>query len=123
MARTFFVPLMAYLLAAHTVLIPVARAKTIEFAGLDRSLAVLCLTGNVDPSLQDENLPREHRHDFGCCLPGSRFVLDQPVAILSAIDPVIVPVRVEEPQVFVLPQGRAPPDITAPPTRSRAPPR
>lgn len=122
LARAFFVPLFAYLLAAHAVLYPIGRAHAIEAAGLDRTLAVLCLTGNIDLSHTDENIPEQHRHDMGCCTLASRLILDPPLAIPVRLEPVIAPVLVEQHHVFAFPQSAAPPAIIATPLQSRGPP-
>jgi hypothetical protein len=122
LTRTFFVPVFAYLLAAHAVLYPIGRAHAIERAGLDQTLAVLCLTGNLSPSHSDENIPEPHRHDLGCCTLASRLTLEPPLAVIAVLEPFIVPVLVERIQVYEIAQSRAPPPIVATPIQSRGPP-
>ena len=122
LARAFFVPVFAYLLAAHAVLYPIGRAHAIERAGLDQTLAILCLTGNLSPSHTDENIPEPHRHDLGCCTLASRLGLEPPLAVIAVLEPFVVPVLVEHIQVFDIARSRAPPSIVATPIQSRGPP-
>lgn len=122
LARTFFVPLLAYALAVLSVLMPISRANAIEAAGLDRTLAVLCLAGALDPSHSRENVPQEAHHDLACCTPTARLMLDHPVLLPDVLAPVLVPVRIEMRLEIPVPHGRAPPAITATPIQAQAPP-
>lgn len=120
-ARTVFVPFLAYFLAVQTILMPLSRAKANEAAGIDATLGILCLTHDADAGPDGAPL-RKHPHDLGCCLGSVRFTLDMPIAVLSEV----LAVEVIEPAVLAIayerPQSRAPPAITATPARSRAPP-
>ncbi len=122
LARAFFVPVLAYLLAAHAVLYPIGRAHAIERAGLDQTLAVLCLTGNLNPSHSDENIPEPHRHDLGCCTLASRLAFEPALAVIAVLEPLVVPVLVERVHSFTITQSRTPPAIIATPIQSRGPP-
>lgn len=127
-ARTFFVPLLAYFLAAQTVLMPLSRAKAYELAGLDPAYGVLCLTQETGSTHSPTEMEGEkedtsnHPHELGCCLPGGRYVLDAPVLHVSLFEPVLEDIRFGQPVLYILPQGRAPPAITATPAQARAPP-
>jgi Protein of unknown function (DUF2946) len=121
-ARTFFVPFLAYFLAAQTILMPLSRAKASEAAGLDAAVGILCLTPDQGAGQNEDGSSNKHPHDLGCCLPGSRFVLDTPIVVLTGVVLVVEPARVVEKAEYILPQGRAPPAMTATPSQSRAPP-
>lgn len=120
--RTVLVPFLAYCLVALSVLLPVARAKAIEAAGLDRTLAVLCLAGAINPGHSQENVPAESHHQLDCCTLAARLILDQPVLLVVAEIPAPEPVLVDLPVWEAQPQGRAPPAITAMPRQPQAPP-
>lgn len=120
--RAFFAPLLAYFLAAQTILMPLARAKANEAAGIDAALGILCLTLDQTSGHDEGGTPKKHGHDLGCCLPGLRFALDTPVAILSGVIDIVEPTTLVIPVVFGQQQSRAPPATTATPSQSRAPP-
>ena len=113
--RTVLVPFLAYCLVAMSVLMPLARAKAIEAAGLDRTLTVLCLAGAINPGHSQENIPAEAHHQLDCCTLAARLVIDQPSLLVVAEIPVPDPVLVESPLWEAEPQGRAPPAITSTP--------
>jgi hypothetical protein len=122
LARSFFVPLFAWLLIAQSVLLPLVRAEAAVRAGGDSSLAILCSSSLPLAGEAGDERGARQVHDFGCCTLGGRLDLDVPVAVLQ------LPLRVPEivpsfsAVTYWLPQGRAPPDITAHPRSARAPP-
>jgi hypothetical protein len=120
--RAFFAPLLAYFLAAQTILMPLARAKANEAAGIDAALGILCLTLDQTSDHDEGGQPKKHGHDLGCCLPGLRFAMDAPVAIIASVVDIVEPEAIITPVVFGQPQSRAPPATTATPSQSRAPP-
>lgn len=120
-ARNFFVPVFAWLLVAQSVLLPLAKAHA-AFARGDNALAILCsstLPVSGDPG---DDLPPKKVHDCSCCTLAGRLDLDSPVATLVAPPPLVTPAVAEQRVAYVLPQGRAPPAITATPASARAPP-
>ncbi len=101
---------------------PVAHAKAAEIAGLNAALSVLCLTGDQGSDKNDNGTDNSHPHNLGCCLPGGRFLLDAPALVASGIVVFLAPVLIQQNVKYILPEGRAPPAITATPSQSRAPP-
>jgi hypothetical protein len=72
-ARTFFVPVFAWLLVAQGALLPLAKVRASEVSGAGSALAVLCST--TLPLSGDGNEPEGKRiHDLGCSLVCGRFV-------------------------------------------------
>lgn len=120
--RMIFAPVFAYLLVVQSVLLPVARAKAVELAGQDAALSIICSTTLPVPGEDGSDPTKKHVHDFGCCTLAARLMLDAPVAILSVVIPVARPEIAPYVADYTLPQGRAPPAITATPSQSRAPP-
>jgi len=120
--RTFFVPLLAYLLVAQSILLPVARAQAVEFAGIDAALGIICSTTLPVPNEDGSDAGKKHVHDFGCCVLCARLSLDTPAVLPTPIVFAAKPAFFVREMAYVLPQGRAPPAITATPSRSRAPP-
>ncbi len=147
--RLVLLPLFAWLLIAHSVLFPLARVRALELVraledeGWVRflagqalpgpppssqafalvSFAAPCLSGASGADSDAPAMPLRHAHDdMGCCAPGRAPGLEVPQAI-SAAPPALIPLRSAPVRIlFQLPQGRAPPAITATPAQSRAPP-
>jgi hypothetical protein len=118
----FFVPVFAWLLVAQSVLLPRAKAHAAERAGVSGVLAVLCSPTLPVASETGDELPPKMVQDCGCCTLATRFDLDTPVAALVTPLPLVNPALAGQPIAYVLPQGRAPPAITATPASARAPP-
>lgn len=117
-----FVPVLAWLLVAQTMLLPLARAHAAQAFGVDSALAVVCSASLPIPGVAGEDNGNRKVHDFGCCTLQSRINMDLPVALPAAPAPVVRILGVSSAVVYALPQGRAPPDITATPRAARAPP-
>jgi hypothetical protein len=122
-ARMFFVPLFAWLLVAQAILLPLAKAQAASLAGTDSALAILCSHALPLPGDAQDDGAAKKVHDFGCCTLAGRLDLDQPLATLTAPLPLIAPAQLVQRVAYALPQGRAPPAITATPSQARAPPR
>jgi len=120
--RTIFAPVFAYLLVIQSILLPVARAKTIELAGQDAALSIICSTSLAVPGEDGSDPTKKHVHDLGCCTLAARLMLDVPVALIVAVVPIEAPQSTTQGVEYILPQSRAPPAITATPSQSRAPP-
>lgn len=118
----FFVPIFAWLLVAQSILLPLAKANAAARAGADSALAILCAPNLPVPGESGQDLPPRQVHDCGGCTLASRLDLDTPVATLAAPVPLVAPVTAEQHVTYLLPQGRAPPAITATPASARAPP-
>jgi DUF2946 family protein len=118
-ARVFFIPLFAQLLIVQSMLLPLARAQAAQVAGTDAALGIICSSTLPHPAGEDGG-SAERVYDLGCCLLCDRFVLKAP-SLVATREPVFAP-PVLVLRAFVLPQGRAPPAITATPRQPRAPP-
>lgn len=121
-ARMFFVPIFVWMLVAQSLLLPLARARAAVVTGSDAALAILCSSTLPNPAGDDGGESGRGIHDLGCCLLCGRFVVDAPMLALTRLPAVLEPVRQPVRIAFERPQSRAPPAITATPSRSRAPP-
>lgn len=122
LARSIFVPLFAWLLIAQTILLPLARAEAAVRAGGDAALSILCSSTLPEIGETGDDRGARQVHDFGCCTLGGRLDLDLPVAVLQPPPALPRAEPVVATPTYWLPQGRAPPDITASPRAARAPP-
>jgi hypothetical protein len=120
--RTFFVPLFAWVLVAQAIMLPLARAGAVERAGQDAALAIICAPTLPIPGETGEDSGHRQVHDLGCCTLNARHDPTPPLAVAAPPLPLSAPARVATRIAYALPQGRAPPAITAQPRSARAPP-
>lgn len=121
-ARVFLVPVFAWLLAAQSILLPLAKAQAVTLAGGDAALSILCSSTLPTSGGEGDDTEPRKVHDFGCCTLAGRLDIDLPVATLVAPMLLDAPAALVQNADYVQPQGRAPPAITATPSAPRAPP-